>query len=123
VRSPSDILERRLGTCLDTSLFYAACLEQAGLQPLIMLTTRHAFVGLWLSPDLSSASTIDNVQVLRNGRDLEEMIFVETTLLTDPSLIPFDVAAGGGSADLDEGKLLQVAIDVSQGSPEKYSAA
>ena len=38
VRGPSEILERRLGTCLDTSLFYAACLEQAGLQPLIVLT-------------------------------------------------------------------------------------
>ena len=114
VRSPGEILERRVGTCLDTSLFYAACLEQAGLQPLIVLTAGHAFVGLWLSPDLSSASTIDNIQVLRNSRDLEEIIFVETTLLTDPSLIPFNVAVQGGSADLDEGKLLEVAIDVSQ---------
>jgi hypothetical protein len=34
VRGPSDILKHRLGTCLDTSLFYAACLEQAGLNPL-----------------------------------------------------------------------------------------
>jgi hypothetical protein len=114
VRSPSEILERRLGTCLDTSLFYAACLEQAGLQPLIMLTTRHAFVGLWLSPDLSSASTIDNVQVLRNGRDLEEMIFVETTLLADPSPIGFGVAVKVGAAHLDKDNLLEVAIDVSQ---------
>jgi hypothetical protein len=73
VRSPGEILERRVGTCLDTSLFYAACLEQVGLQPLIVLTAGHAFVGLWLSPGLSSASTIDNIQVLRNSRDLEEM--------------------------------------------------
>ncbi|HTC14015.1 MAG TPA: DUF4011 domain-containing protein, partial [Chthoniobacterales bacterium] len=114
VRSPREILERRLGTCLDTSLFYAACLEQAGLQPLIVLTEGHAFVGLWLSPDLSSAPTIDNIQVLRNSRDLQEMIFVETTLLTDPSPIAFGVAVKEGSADLDEGKLLEVAIDVSQ---------
>jgi very-short-patch-repair endonuclease len=114
VRSPGEILERRLGTCLDTSLFYAACLEQAGLQPLILLTAGHAFVGLWLSPDLSSAPTIDNIQVLRNSRDLQEMILVETTLLTDPSPIAFGVAVKVGSADLDEGKLLEVAIDLSQ---------
>jgi very-short-patch-repair endonuclease len=112
VRGPSEIVERRLGTCLDTSLFYAACLEQAGLQPLIVLTAGHAFVGLWLSPDLSSASTIDSIQVLRNSRDLQEIIFVETTLLTDPSPISFGVAVKEGSGDLDEGKLLEVAIDV-----------
>jgi very-short-patch-repair endonuclease len=114
VRGPSEILERRLGTCLDTSLFYAACLEQAGLQPLIVLTTGHAFVGLWLSPDLSSTSTIDNIQVLRNSRGLEEMIFVETTLLTDPSPIAFGVAVKEGAAHLDEDNSLIVAIDVAQ---------
>jgi hypothetical protein len=112
VRGPSEILERRLGTCLDTSLFYAACPEQAGLQPLIVLTTGHAFVGLWLSPDLSSASTIDNIQVLRNSRDLQEIIFVETTLLTDPSLIPFGVAVKEGAAHLDEDNSLDMAIDL-----------
>jgi hypothetical protein len=114
VRGPSEILERRLGTCLDTSLFYAACLEQAGLQPLIVLTAGHAFVGLWLRPDLSSAPTIDNMEVLRNSRDLQEMILVETTLLTDPSPVAFGVAVKEGSANLDEGKLLEVAIDVFQ---------
>ncbi len=30
VRGPSDVLERKVGTCLDLSLLYAACLEQAG---------------------------------------------------------------------------------------------
>ena len=114
VRSPGEILERRLGTCLDTSLFYAACLEQVGLQPLIVLTTDHAFVGLWMSPDQSSASTIDNIQVLRNSRDLEEMICVETTLLTDPTLVAFAVAVKEGAANLDEDDSLEVAIDVAQ---------
>jgi hypothetical protein len=67
-----------------------------------------------LSPDLSSASTIDNIQVLRNSRDLQEMIFVETTLLTDPSPIAFGVAVKDRAAHLDEGNSLEMAMDVSQ---------
>jgi hypothetical protein len=60
VRGPSDILKHRLGTCLDTSLFHAACLEQADLRRLIMLSEGHAFVGLWLKPDLSSDLLIED---------------------------------------------------------------
>jgi hypothetical protein len=48
VRGPGDILKHRVGTCLDTSLFYAACLEQAGLHPLIMLSEGHALEVLQL---------------------------------------------------------------------------
>ena len=32
VRGPSDILSRQVGTCLDLTLLYASCLEQAGTQ-------------------------------------------------------------------------------------------
>ena len=32
-RSPSDVMDRRVATCLDLSLLYAACAEQAGLNP------------------------------------------------------------------------------------------
>jgi len=34
IRPPSAVLERKVGTCLDLSLLFAACLEQAGLNPL-----------------------------------------------------------------------------------------
>ncbi len=30
VRGPSDVLERKVGTCLDLSLLYAACLSRPG---------------------------------------------------------------------------------------------
>ena len=34
VRFPSEILSQRFGNCLDLSLLFAACCEQAGLRPL-----------------------------------------------------------------------------------------
>jgi hypothetical protein len=47
VRGPGDILKHRVGTCLH-EFVHAACLEQAGIHPLIMLSEGQLrFVGLW----------------------------------------------------------------------------
>jgi hypothetical protein len=115
VRGPSDILKHRLGTCLDTSLFYAACLEQAGLHPLIMLSEGHAFIGIWLKADLSSDLLIEDSQGLRKRRDLEELVCVETTLVTSSSPIPFNEATRNGGSQLnEEGNPFEFAIDIFQ---------
>ena len=83
MRSPGDILDRkRLATCLDSALLFAACLEQAHLNPVVVLTRGHAFVGVWLKDDGFSAAVVDDAQMLRKRRDLDDLIFVETTLLT-----------------------------------------
>ena len=82
VRGPSDILDRRVATCLDLSLLYAACAEQAGLNPVIVLVAGHAFVGVWLKDEEFSAAVVDDVQILRKRRSLDDLVFVETTLLT-----------------------------------------
>src|ERR1700730_1148950 len=51
VRLPSQIIEERLATCLDTATFFAACLEQIGLRPLLVITRGHAHAGVWLTQD------------------------------------------------------------------------
>ena len=48
VRMPHKVLEERKGTCLDLTVLYTACLEAAGLHPLIILVYGHAFAGCWL---------------------------------------------------------------------------
>jgi hypothetical protein len=45
VRTTAQVLEQRFGTCIDLSVTYAACLEQAGLHPLLWLINGHAFTG------------------------------------------------------------------------------
>jgi very-short-patch-repair endonuclease len=82
VRGPSDILSRKVGTCLDLTLLYASCLEQAGLNPLLVMTEGHAFVGVWLVDEDFSSLVVDDAQMLRKRVQLEEMVMVETTLLT-----------------------------------------
>lgn len=45
IRTTEQILEERVGTCLDTAILFAALLENIGLYPVIALVPEHAFVG------------------------------------------------------------------------------
>ncbi len=49
LRTPSDVMEGKRGTCIDLALLLAACLELAGIYPVIFLLTDHAFPGYWRS--------------------------------------------------------------------------
>ncbi len=114
VRGPSDIMARRTATCLDTALFFAACLEQAGLDPLVVLTRGHALVGLWLQRTEFADALIDDAQVLRKRRDLQDLVLVETTYLTQGLAGRFAAAVERGGSQVDDGAPapMELAIDV-----------
>ena len=114
VRGPADIMARRTATCLDTALFFAACLEQAGLDPLVVLTHGHALVGLWLQRTEFADAVIDDAQVLRKRRDLQDLVLVETTYLTQGIAGRFAAAVERGSAQVDDDAPapLELAVDV-----------
>ncbi|PTQ09424.1 DNA helicase [Sphingomonas oleivorans] len=82
IRSPSAIFEGQVATCLDTALLFAAALEQAGLNPLIILTRGHAFAGVWLQPVEFAALITDEAAALRRRIDLKDLLVFETTLAT-----------------------------------------
>lgn len=82
IRTPGAVLEGRLGTCLDTALFFASALEQASLNPLVIFTRGHAFVGLWLQPQEFSQLIMDEAAAVRKRIELQELLVFETTLIT-----------------------------------------
>lgn len=82
VRLPSQILEGRLATCLDTTMLFASALEQAGLNPVVVLPNGHAVVGVWLQPGELSTIVIDQAEPLRKRTDLKELILMETTCVS-----------------------------------------
>lgn len=51
LRTPTDIVGARCGTCIDLALLLAACLEHVDIYPVIFLLEDHAFPGYWRSPD------------------------------------------------------------------------
>jgi very-short-patch-repair endonuclease len=82
VRVPSDIEAQGLATCLDTSLLFAAAIEQLGLNPVVVLVRGHAFAGAWLQPQTFPTPTVDDAMDLRKAVDQQELVLFETTLAT-----------------------------------------
>lgn len=103
IRTPSAIVESRLATCLDSSLLFAAILEQMGLHALLVLVEGHAFVGVWLAKEsvdsdgvrlecLFSDLLTEDVTQLRKLVELSEIVLFETTLVTKAKVPPFSQA-------------------------------
>ncbi|WP_102324115.1 DUF3320 domain-containing protein [Komagataeibacter saccharivorans] len=117
VRLPSQIVEERLGTCLDTAVLFAACLEAAGLDPVIILTKGHAFSGVWLSKTDAVTSVVNDLPALRNRLKLDDIKVFETTLVTHAHKPGFAVACEKGEvqlrhADEDQDDTFREVIDI-----------
>jgi very-short-patch-repair endonuclease len=81
VRTPSHVWDSGLATCLDTTVLFAAALEQAGLNALVAFTEGHALCGVFLQPQFLQAMTTDEAADLRRRMDLDELILFETTMV------------------------------------------
>jgi very-short-patch-repair endonuclease len=114
IRTPSAILEGQVATCLDTALLFAAALEQAGLNPLVLLTRGHAFTGVWLQPVEFAALVTEEAAAIRRRVDVKDMVVFETTLATQgnpPGLALAEKTAQRHIAE-DAPDPFEIAIDV-----------
>lgn len=111
MRLPNQIINNKVATCLDTSMFFASVLEQAGLNPIVALPEGHALVGVWLQPEEFSSIVVEEAEMLRKRIDLKELLLFETTFVTSSPPLAFS------QARLDVGKTLHPDFD------EKFSCA
>ncbi|GAB2776679.1 DUF3320 domain-containing protein [Nocardioides salsibiostraticola] len=89
IRTPSDVLDGHIGTCLDTTVLIAAALEQAGIYPSIWVVEGHAFVGYAAEKvQLDATATTDGREVV-NLVDLGAIVPIETTLVTQSGAASF----------------------------------
>jgi hypothetical protein len=51
LRTPSDVISGRFGTCIDLALILCACLEYVNIYPVMFLLSGHAFPGYWRSEE------------------------------------------------------------------------
>ncbi|WP_205525342.1 DUF4011 domain-containing protein [Novosphingobium sp. THN1] len=121
IRTPSQILEGRIGTCLDTSLLFAAAIEQAGLNPIVVLTKDHAFVGVWLQPSEFSSLVTHEAAALRRRIDIDELLVFESTLATNPTPPSFSQAIAQGNRNIAEAMddEFEAAIDIRRARIQK----
>jgi very-short-patch-repair endonuclease len=111
VRTPSLILEGGVATCLDTALLFAAALEQAGLNALLLLTKGHAFAGVWLQPQEFSQLITDEASAVRKRIDLKEALVFETTLATQFPVPSFSQAISTAERQVNDDDFI-MAIDM-----------
>ncbi|MGY0002482.1 DUF4011 domain-containing protein [Micromonospora sp. I033] len=79
VRTTAAVLDGRLGNCLDLSVTYAACLEAAGLHPLIFISEGHAFGGFLLEEERLGAAAVTEINLLISMVDSGRAVPVELT--------------------------------------------
>ncbi len=92
----ADIIRRdRLATCLDLTLLMAGCLEQLGINPIIVMFQGHTFVGAWLTEQIfNRAVGYDHDRLLKlSAEGVGQLVLEETTCVCQSAQFDFEKAS------------------------------
>ena len=84
VRLPSTVLNNEFGTCLDLAILYCACLENIGLNPILICIEGHAFAGCFLRDECFVERVCEDCGKVfnRSVKDNLSIELVECTMFT-----------------------------------------
>jgi len=102
VRTPEQVLAHQMGTCLDLSLLYCACLEQAGAYPTVLLTEGHAFMGVWIEKPVLQQPVWDDVPQINNEIDSCLLLVLDSSTMVVKPELDFEQAIEKGKSFLDD---------------------
>lgn len=114
VRLCDAVTGARLGTCLDLTLLYAACLEAAGLYPLLLLKNDHIFAGVWLEEMTFQDAVKDDPSLVskRMADGIGEIAAVECTGMAAGRRMTFDEARAAAAAEMGGEDPVRLVVDV-----------
>lgn len=112
VRLPDHVLDAAMATCFDLALLAAGCLEQVGLNALVVIVEGHALTGVWLLDEDFPEPTIDDVLRLRKRVDLNEIAVFDPSGAMGRESVDFDQAVAAARRYLDAGGKFLCAIDI-----------
>ncbi len=94
IRLADVVYEQHMGTCMDLTLLYVACLEAMGLNPFMVMMNGHVFAGVWLVEQSFPDTIMDDPSQLekRMSKGIHEMIVVECTAMCAGKTYSFDEA-------------------------------
>lgn len=109
IRLADKVLTDKTGTCIDTSLLVASCLEEAGIYPLIIIVKGHAMVGAWLTPNVFPQMVCDDpsylLKEMADGNN--NIVLLESTAITTSQQYSFEDAVLSATVKLrDESSFL-----------------
>lgn len=114
IRMVDAVISQKLGNCIDLSLLYAACLEQIGLHPFIIVTHGHAFTGAWLVSETFPDSIVDDASLFtkRIADGMNEIALVEATCMCKGLQTDFVAAVKAANKKLAQPNEFILALDV-----------
>lgn len=119
VRLPDRIFSGRVATCLDTTMLFASCLEQAGLHPVVLVKQGHAWVGCWLVPQQLPMAVTDDCQSIRKRVQNGEMLVFETTVIASEHPPTLKQASELGVMHLEDDLAFMIALDIARARDEQ----
>lgn len=107
IRLCDAVMQQKMGTCMDLTLLYTACLEAAGLHPLLILQPGHIFAGVWLEELTFPEAIQDDLSLItkRLADGVNEIAVVECTAFTAGKGLSFEKAASLAEQKLTGGSL------------------
>jgi very-short-patch-repair endonuclease len=114
IRTADRILESRVATCLDLTMLFCSCLEQAGLRPVVLFKEGHAWVGVWLHSVCFPDPVLEDVQAVRKRVDSGELLAFETTGVAQHHTrrLSLRIALERGQEHLKETDTFRYGVDV-----------
>ncbi len=114
IRLADAVLDQHLGTCMDLTLLYIACLEAMGLNPIMVMMKGHIFAGVWLSDDSFAEMIMDDPSQLekRMSKGIHEIAVVECTSMCAGRSKSFDEAVRQAERNVSNYGNFAFAIDV-----------
>ncbi|MDO5522832.1 MAG: DUF3320 domain-containing protein [Bacteroidia bacterium] len=108
------IQQERFGNCIDISLLFAACLEAIDLNPIIVVTEGHAFVGCWLYDNKFAEIINDDKTAItkRLAKGIREMAVIEATSVCKGNDMDFVKALNLAEMQLIEKEDFILSVDV-----------
>ena len=114
IRMADKVLTEKLGTCIDTSLLIASCLEACDIYPILVIMKGHVMVGAWLTPTVFPQMVCDDVSLLlkETADGNNNLVFLESTAITSSENIGFEEAVKSALTKLKEESHFNYFVDI-----------
>ncbi len=114
IRLPDQVAETKFGNCIDISLLFAACLEAVSLNPILVITKGHAFVGVWLDDQRFDAMVnFDRAAISKRiASGIKEIALIESTNLCKGSNLRFNQAMNNAETQVMDDQNFILSIDI-----------
>ena len=119
IRTPDRVFTGGIATCLDLAMLLASCLEQAGLNPVVLIKKGHAWVGCWLINTTFPTPTFDDGQAVRKRVSSGELVAFESTVLTHRPAASLRASCEIGLEHLQREEDFHFAIDIKRARIEQ----